>query len=84
MKNTKMKDGLDLMGSYGTPDVLEYIGDNLHCKREELEGVVIGIPVADLVEQLSTVGLIIVDLQLTEKGRKALEKLQNLKVLLKN
>ena len=84
MKNTKMKDGLDLMGSYGTPDVLEYIDDNPHCKREELEGVVIGIPVADLVEQLSTAGLIIVDLQLTEKGRKALEKLQKLKVLLKN
>jgi alpha-acetolactate decarboxylase len=84
MKNTKMKDGLDLMGSYGTPDVLEYIGDNPHCKREELEGVVIGISVADLVEQLSTAGLIIVDLHLTEKGRKALGKLQKLKVLLKN
>ena len=84
MKNTRMKDGLDLMGSYGTPDVLEYIGDNPHCKKEELEGVVIGIPVADLVDQLSTAGLIIVDLQLTEKGRKALKKLQNLKVLLKN
>ena len=84
MKNTKMKDGLDLMGSYGTPDVLEYIGDNPHCKKEELEGVVIGIPVADLVEQLSTAGLIIVDLQLTEKGRKVLEKLQKLKVLLKS
>ena len=84
MKNTRMKDGLDLLGSYGTPDVLEYIGDNPHCKREELEGVVIGISVADLVEQLSTAGLIIVDLQLTEKGRKALEKLQKLKVLLKN
>jgi hypothetical protein len=84
MKNTKMKDGLDLLGSYGTPDVLEYIGDNPHCKREEFEGLVIGIPVADLVEQLSTAGLIIVDPHLTEKGRKALEKLQKLKVLLKN
>jgi hypothetical protein len=84
MKNTKIKGGLDLMGSYGTPDVLEYIGDNPHCKREELEGVVIGIPVADLVEQLNIAGLIIMDLQLTEKGRKALEKLQSLKMLLKN
>jgi hypothetical protein len=84
MKNIKIKDGLDLMGSYGTPEVLEYIGDNPHCKREELEGVVIGIPVADLVEQLSTAGLLVVNLQLTEKGRKACEKLQSLKVLLKN
>jgi hypothetical protein len=84
MKNTKIKDGLDLMGSYGTPDVLEYIGDNPHCEREELEGVVRGIPVTDLVEQLNIAGLLIMDLQLTEKGKKALEKLQSLKLLLKN
>jgi hypothetical protein len=84
MKNTKIKDGLDLMGSYGTPDVLEYIGDNPHCKREELEGMVRGIPVTDLVEQLNKAGLLIVDFQLTEKGKKVLEKLQNLKLLLKN
>jgi hypothetical protein len=72
------------MGSYGTPDVLEYIGDNPHCKREELESLVIGIPVADLVEQLSKAELLILDLQLTEKGKRVLEKLQNLKMLLKN
>jgi hypothetical protein len=84
MKNTKMKGGLDLLGSYGTPDVLEYIGDNPYCKREELEGVVRGIPVTDLVDQLSTAELIIVNLHLTEKGKKAREKLQNLKILLKS
>jgi len=85
MDNSSDKnEGLYFLGAYGTPDVLEYIKTHPQCRKEDLDVLVRDITVTDLVKKLQETGIITDRLELTEKGKTVLERLLELKVLLKN
>ncbi|MBU7028496.1 MAG: hypothetical protein HXS48_16300 [Theionarchaea archaeon] len=80
----KINKGLYFLGAYGTPEVLEYIKTHPQCRKEDLNTLVRNITVTDLVKKLQKTGIITDRLELTEKGKSVLERLLELKGLLKN
>jgi len=80
----KINKGFYFLGAYGTPEVLEYIKTHPQCRKEDLNTLVRNITVTDLVKKLQKTGIITDRLELTEKGKSVLERLLELKGLLKN
>jgi len=82
--SSNKNEGLFFLGAYGTPDVLEYINTHPQCRKEDLDILVRNITVTDLVKRLQKTRIITDRLELTEKGNIVLERLLELKALLKN
>ncbi|MBU7029839.1 MAG: hypothetical protein HXS48_23090 [Theionarchaea archaeon] len=59
---------LDLLGNYGTPEVLEYINDYPQCTKGELETLVENTTVTTLMGRLQQKELVTEELKLTDEG----------------
>jgi len=77
-------EGLYFLGAYGTAEVLEYIKTHPQCRKEDVDVLVKDTTVTDLVKKLQKTGIITDRLELTERGKIVLERLLELKALLKN
>ena len=81
--SSNKNEGLYFLGAYGTPEVLEYIKTHPQCRKEDVDVLVKEITVTDLVKKLQKTRIITDRLELTEKGKIVLERLLELKALLK-
>jgi hypothetical protein len=78
----EMKKGLELLNHYGTLNVLEYLYEHPHGRKEELTDLVEDTTVHDLITHLQRTGLVNAEIELTEKGRALVQCIRELRTFL--